>query len=52
VKDLEFLKIEMTIEEIRSVTLNRFRSILKNPIKERALEYLMENQGSKGEEIG
>ena len=41
----------MTIEEIRSVTLNRFRSILKHAIKERALEYLMEKQGSKGEEI-
>ena len=30
VKDLAFLKIEMSIEEIKSVTLNRFRSILKH----------------------
>ena len=51
VKDLAFLKIEMSIEEIKSVTLNRFRSILKHAIEERALEYLLDKQGSKGEEM-
>ena len=39
-KSLEILEIEMTIDEIKSVTLNRFRSTLKHAFKEWALEYL------------
>ena len=50
-KDLEFLKIKMTLEEIKNVSLNRFRNILKEAIAERAFQYLIEKRGKKGQEI-
>ena len=50
-KDLEFLKIEMSLEEIKNVSLNRFRNILKKAITESAFQYLIEKRGSKGQEI-
>jgi hypothetical protein len=50
-KDLEFLKIEMSLEEIKNVSLNRFRNILKKAITERAFQYLIEKRGSKGQEM-
>ena len=51
VRDLEFLKIEMSIEEIKNISLNRFRNILKEAIAQKAFEYLIEKRGSKGQEI-
>ena len=48
---MEYLKIKMSLEEIKTLTVNKFRNIIKQSIKQRALEYLIEKRGTKGEEI-
>jgi hypothetical protein len=41
----------MSLEEIKSVSEISIRSILKESISKKALQYLTEKQGSKGGEI-
>ena len=40
-KDLKELKIDLSLEEIKLMNKNKFTIILKQKIKENALEYLM-----------
>ena len=49
--DLEYLDIKMSLEEIKEISFNKFKDILEKSIDKRALEYLLEKRGSKGEEI-
>jgi hypothetical protein len=49
--DLKDLKIEMTFEAIKLISKNKFCKIIKKAIHTRALEYLLNKQGSKGQEI-
>ena len=41
----------MSLEEIKTVSENRLKNILKKSINKKALEYLTDKQGSKGGEI-
>lgn len=50
-QDLKDLKIGMSLEEIKIMTENKFKNLLKESIKQRAVEYLTGKQGSKGKEI-
>ena len=50
-KDLKELKIDLSLEEIKLMNKNKFTIILKQKIKENALEYLLKKHGSKGKEI-
>ena len=50
-QNLEYLEIKMSLEEIQSIRMNKFRSLLRKSIKKKALEYLKLKQGSKGIEI-
>ena len=50
-KDLEYLKITISLEEIKSMKKTQFRKLLKASIKKKALEYLLDKQGSKGKEM-
>ena len=49
--DLNNLRIEISLEDIKKISKNQFSQIVKKAIQERALEYLVEKQGSKGQEI-
>ena len=51
VDDLKDLKIEMKFETIKLISKNKFCKIIKKAIQTRALEYLLNKQGSKGQEI-
>ena len=51
IRDLSDLKIFDTFEEIRAMTRNNFRNLIKNRIQTEALEYLQTKRGSKGQEI-
>ena len=48
-KDLQYLNINLKIEEIKAI--NVFRKILQESIRAKALQYLLEKRGSKGSEI-
>ena len=50
-KDLSELKISESIEEIKKMTKNRFKSLIKSRILINALEYLNKKRGSKGKEL-
>ena len=50
-KDLKDFKIEISFDEIRTLTKNQFCKILKTSIKQTAFEYLIGKQKSKGKEI-
>ena len=50
-QDLRDFQIEMTFEEIQSLSNIQFNRILKEAIKVKAFEYLMKKRGSKGLEI-
>ena len=50
-EDIKDLKIEMTFEAIKLISKNKFCKIIKKAIHTRALEYLLNKQGSKGQEI-
>ena len=41
----------MSLEEIKSISLNKFINILDKSINRKAFEYLMKKRGSKVEEI-
>ena len=49
--DLEKLHISESLEEIKLMTKNKFRNMLKSRITENALEYLTNKKGSKGKEM-
>ena len=50
-KDLQYLNINLKIEEIKAMKRNAFRKILQESIKAKAFQYLLEKRGSKGSEI-
>ena len=50
-KDLLYLEISETLEEIKIMPRNKFKNLVKNRIQIKALEYLQTKRGSKGEEI-
>ena len=50
-KNLSDLCIKESLEEIRLMTKQRFKKILKLKINEAALKYLLEKRKSKGKEI-
>ena len=50
-KDLKYLNISLSIEEIKSLKKNKFRKLLQESIRKKALQYLVEKQGRKGKEI-
>ena len=50
-KDLKYLNINLSLEEIKLMKTTQFRKLLKESIKNKALEYLLKKQGSKGKEI-
>ena len=49
-KDLEYINVNLTIDEIRKISKPKYTSILKQRISEVALSYLVEKQGIKGSE--
>ena len=51
VEDLKKLQIDNTFEEIKLISKNKFKNILKQRIKELALNYLKAKQNIKGKEI-
>ena len=48
---LDYLNIKMSLEEIKSLSLNQFRNLLDKSINIKALEYLLQKRGSKGIEM-
>ena len=49
--DLKKLKISLSFEEIRQISKKKYSMILKEKTRELALNYLLENRGTKGKEI-
>ena len=49
-ENMKQLEIDMSLQEIKTVSENRLKNILKKSINETALEYLTDKQGSKGGE--
>ena len=50
-KDLSNLEISESLEEIKIMSRNKFKNLVKSRIQIKALEYLQTKRGSKGEEI-
>ena len=50
-KDLSELEIYESLEEIRNMTKNKFKNMVKSRIEKKALEYLQSKRGSKRIEI-
>ena len=50
-ENLRYLSINLSLEEIKKLSCNKFKSILKESIQKTALSYLIGKQGSKGGEI-
>ena len=50
-RDLTELDIFESLEEIRKMTRNKFKNMVKSRIEKKALEYLLSKRGSKGLEI-
>ena len=46
--DLKELNISKSLEEIKLMTNNQFKTLVKDRVKENAFEYLLKKQGSKG----
>ena len=51
IKDLSDLKIFQKLDEIRAMSRNKFKNLIKSRIQTKALEYLQTKRGSKGQEI-
>ena len=51
INNLDYLNIKMSLEEIKSLSLNQFRNLLDKSINIKALEYLLQKGGSKGIEM-
>ena len=50
-QDLKELEINLSMQEIKSITKSKFTKIIKKAIQVKALEYLLRKQGSKGKEM-
>ena len=50
-ENLAYLNINLSLEEIKNLSCNKFKSIVKQSIQNAALAYLIGKQGSKGGEI-
>ena len=50
-KDLKELNIDLSLEEITTISKQKFQRILKSAIRKNALDYLLGKQGTKGSEI-
>ena len=50
-KDLENINLKLTLDEIRTISKQKYLMILKEKIKDSALKYLLSKQGKKGSEI-
>ena len=50
-KDLKYLNLSLSIEEIKSLKKNKFRKLLQESIQRKAFQYLLDKQGRKGIEI-
>ena len=48
--DLKELQMNLTLEDIKLISEQKFRNMLKLKVKESAFRYLKEKQGSKGKE--
>ena len=48
---MKYLGIQLTLEEIRALSRNGFKELVKKSIKEKAFQYLLGKRGSKGKEI-
>ena len=49
--DIENINLKLTLEEIRTISKQKYLKTLKEKIKESALKYLLKKQGKKGSEI-
>ena len=50
-RDLKHLNINLSIDEIKKISVNRFKSLVRVKCQEAAYNYLMNKRGSKGSEI-
>ena len=50
-EDLSLLKIYESLEDIKRMSENKFKNMLKTRVKENSLEYLLKRRGSKGQGI-
>merc|ERR1711954_308067 len=50
-RDLKYLNISLTLEDIKAMKKNVFKKILKESIRDKALQYLLNKRGSKGIQI-
>ena len=50
-KDLSDLRIYETMDEIKEMSRNKFKNLIKSRIEVNALDYLQKKRGSKGNEI-
>ena len=50
-RDLKYLNISLTIENIKAMKKNHFKRMLKESIENKALQYLLDKRGSKGIQI-
>ena len=50
-KNLQYLKIELSNEEIRKMSKLTYKNIVRKKCKERAFEYLLSKRGKKGQNI-
>ena len=50
-KDLENINLKLTLEQIKSMKKEKYKSIVKEKVSEAALKYLINKQGKKGREI-
>ena len=48
--DIQNIKLEMTLKEIKAITKIKYKTIVKEKIRKTALEYLLNKQGKKGRE--
>ena len=50
-KDLKNINLQLTLEEIRTMSKKNYLKLLKEKIKTTSLQYLLKKRGSKGSEI-
>ena len=50
-KDLQFLEIDLSLEEIKNIPKVKFHNMLKMSIEKKALQYLLDKQRRKGSDI-
>ena len=51
IKNLSELNINKSLEEIRQMSKNNFKNLLKTKVRNNAFQYLIDKQRSKGSEI-